>query len=165
MRESFEVLDSSNSGAITSASVASMLEQMGLPSNPSDVRDFFPPNAPAQLNLARYLDTLSGPMSELSQPEELIAAFSAFDTDDSGQIDVTELRKALLNTAPEPGEEDFRVSERELDGILSEFTGRRAFGAKGLNATKGKGDVFRYRDFMSSVSGGGQDVQEQAVAA
>ena len=161
MRESFEVLDSNNSGAISSASVASMLEQMGMEHHPAALRDFFPPNAPSQLNLARYLDTLSAPLAELSPPEELMAAFSAFDVDDSGQIDVAELRKALLMTAPEPGEEDFRMGEREVDSILGEFAGRRAFGAKGVNVAKGKGEVFRYREFMGAVTagaGGGGEV-------
>ena len=157
MRESFEVLDSNNTGSITSASVAQMLEQMGLDHSPAGLKDFFPPNAPAQLNLARYLDTLSGPLAELSQAEELAAAFSAFDVDDSGQIDVAELRKALLDTAPEPGEEPIRLSEREVDSILGEFSGRRAFGAKGTSVAKGKGEVFRYRDFMGNISGGGVD--------
>ena len=157
MRESFEVLDSSNSGSITSACVSSMLEQMGLDNTPAGLRDFFPPNAPSQLNLARYLETLSGPLSDLSPSEELLAAFSAFDVDDSGQIDVHELRKALLDTAPEPGEEMVRLSEREVDSILGEFAGRRAFGAKGMNAAKGKGEVFRYRDFMGSIVGGSAD--------
>ena len=161
MRESFEVLDSNNSGAISSASVASMLEQMGMEHHPAALRDFFPPNTPSQLNLARYLDTLSAPLAELSPPEELMAAFSAFDVDDSGQIDVAELRKALLMTAPEPGEEDFRMGEREVDAILGEFVGRRAFGAKGINVAKGKGEVFRYREFMGAVTagaGGGGEV-------
>lgn len=164
MRESFEVLDSSNSGAITSASVASMLEQMGLPSTPADVREYFPPSGPAQLNLARYLDTLSEPMSDLSQADELAAAFSAFDVDDSGQIDVAELRNALLNTVPEPGEQMVRLSEKEADSILGEFSGRRAFGGKGTNVSKAKGEVFRWRDFMGSVTGGGASQQEVAVA-
>nr|POE72715.1 myosin regulatory light chain 1 [Quercus suber] len=167
MRESFEVLDSGNSGAITSASVSQMLEQMGLDSTPAHVKNFFPPNAPSQLNLARYLDMLSGPLADLSHADELTAAFEAFDVDDSGQIDIGELRNALLNTAPEPGETMTRLSERELDSVLGEFAGRRAFGAKGLNVAKSKGDVFRYRDFMASVSGGGgtSDQVEASVGA
>lgn len=132
-----------------------MLEQMGLPHTPTSVREYFPPNAPSQLNLARYLDTLSTPLSDLSHPAELEAAFSAFDVDDSGQIDVAELRNALLNTAPEPGEQMIRLSEREVEGILGEFAARRAFGAKGVNVAKGKGEVFRWREFMGSISGGG----------
>lgn len=154
MRESFEVLDSNNSGSVTSASVASMLEQMGMEHHPGALRDFFLPNAPAQLNLARYLDTLSAPLAELSASEELMAAFSAFDVDDSGQIDVAELRRAVLGTAPELGEEDYRMNERDVDAILGEFSGRRAFGAKGVNVAKGRGEVFRYRVFMGAVTGG-----------
>jgi Ca2+-binding EF-hand superfamily protein len=154
MRESFDVLDSNNTNAIDSAAVASMLEQMGMENNPAALRSFFPPNAPAQLNLARYLDTLSAPLAELSPPEELMAAFSAFDVDDSGQIDVVELKRCLLGTAPEAGEEDYRMSERELDAILGEYSGRRAFGAKGVNVAKGKGEVFKYRDFMGAINGG-----------
>ncbi len=40
------------------------------------------------MDLARYLDSLSAPLASLSHPDELRAAFEAFDTDDSGQIDV-----------------------------------------------------------------------------
>ena len=90
----------------------------------------------------------------------MLAAFAAFDIDDSGQIDARELREALLHTGPEPGEEDYRMSERDVDGVLAEFVGRRAFGAKGLNAAKGKGEVFRYRDFMASLTGGAGDSGE-----
>ncbi|KAF2770035.1 hypothetical protein EJ03DRAFT_271172, partial [Teratosphaeria nubilosa] len=154
MRESFEVLDSSNNNSVNSADVSNMLEQMGMDNRASSLKDFFPPSGPAQLNLARYLDMLSAPLNDMSHPEELIAAFEAFDVDDSGQIDVMELRNALLNTAPEPGEDMIRLSEREVDGILGEFSTRRAFGAKGLNVAKGKGEVFRYRDFMAGISGG-----------
>lgn len=138
---------------MNSAAVSDMLSQMGLDNKPSALKDFFPPSGPPQLNLARYLDSLCGPLGDLSQPDELKAAFEAFDVDDSGQIDVTVLRDALLHTAPQPGEDMIRLSEREVDGILGEFTGRRAFGSKGLNAAKSKSDVFKYRDFMANVSG------------
>lgn len=152
MRESFEVLDSSNTGAVTSASVSDMLSQLGLDNNPAALRAFFPPNGPGQLNLARYLDTLSGPLADLSQPEELRAAFEAFDVDDSGQIDIAVLRDALLHTAPNPGEDMISLKDKDVDGILGEFAARRAFGGKGVNASKGKGEVFKYKDFMANVA-------------
>ncbi|KAK3643345.1 hypothetical protein LTR56_010301 [Elasticomyces elasticus] len=168
MRESFEVLDSSNSGTISAASVSEMLEQMGLPNDPSSLRTFFPSGGPEKLNLARYLDTLAGPMSELSHPDELIAAFEAFDIDDSGQIDSNELRTALLMGG---GDERSGLSEREVDSILGEFGGRRHFGGKGLghgaNGGMGKGEVFRYREFMAGVGGtgaGGEGMEGGVVA-
>lgn len=167
MRESFEVLDSNTTGAVNSAAVSEMLSQLGLDNNPAALKDFFPPSSPPQLNLARYLDVLSGPLADMSQPDELRAAFEAFDVDDSGQIDVSVLKDALLHTAPQPGEDMIRFSEREVDGILNEFTSRRAFGSKGIHASKGKGDVFRYRDFMANISGGGatNNGPDTAIAA
>jgi Ca2+-binding EF-hand superfamily protein len=146
MRESFEVLDHTNTGTITAAAVADMLTQLGLPSSPAALTTFFPPHAPAQLNLARYLDGLAGPLTELSSQAELRAAFEAFDVDDSGQVDVGVLREAL---GREGG-----MSVGEVESVLGEFTGRRAFGAKE------RGDVFRYRDFMAKVGGGGDAVKD-----
>ncbi|KAM0717288.1 hypothetical protein Q7P37_007140 [Cladosporium fusiforme] len=167
LRSSFEILDPSATGSITPSTLPETLEQIGLPApNPAQLVAHFPPPHSSGLNLATYLDTLSAPLTQLSPPDELLAAFAAFDTDDSGQIDARELREALLKTGPEPGEEDYRMSESEVDGVLGEFVGRRAFGAKGLNAAKGKGEVFRYRDFMANLSGGGGgDAQEQGIMA
>ena len=163
LRSSFEILDPSATGHITPSTLPETLEQIGLPApNSSQLLAHFPPPHQSGLNLATYLDTLSSPLAQLSPPEELLAAFAAFDIDDSGQIDARELREALLKTGPEPGEEDYRMSEHDIDSVLGEFVGRRAFGAKGLNAAKGKGVVFRYRDFMGNLSGGGAG-QEQGV--
>ncbi|KEQ76584.1 EF-hand, partial [Aureobasidium namibiae CBS 147.97] len=170
MRESFEVLDNSNTGAITSASVADMLQQMGMDSSPKAVAAFFPPNTPSSISLGRFLDLLSAPLAEISEPSELAAAFAAFDVDDSGQIDKHELKDALLNTAPEPGAEDFRLSDQEVDAIMSQFSSRRAFGAKGVfgkelaGGNQKRGEVFRYRDFISNISGnGGVEGPEQVA--
>ncbi|KAK0248687.1 hypothetical protein B0A54_12228 [Friedmanniomyces endolithicus] len=157
LHESFHVLDPTASGHLTPATLTSTLEQLGLPNDPSTLCEFFPPSGPAHLTLAKYLDSLSAPLASLSHPDELRAAFEAFDTDDSGQIDVGELRRALLSTAPEPGQEESeRLSEREVDGILREFTSRRHFGGSGFNGNRAvaKGEVFRYRDFMAGISGG-----------
>jgi Ca2+-binding EF-hand superfamily protein len=163
LRSSFEILDPHATGSITPTTLPETLEQIGLPApNPAQLIAHFPPPHTAGFNLATYLDTLSAPLAQLSPPDELLAAFAAFDIDDSGQIDARELREALLKTGPEPGEEDYRMSEHEIDGVLEEFVGRRAFGAKGLNAAKGKGEVFRYRDFMGNLSGGSGG-QEQEV--
>lgn len=176
MRESFEVLDSANAGTIDSASLATLLDQLGMDSSPRALMEFFPPNAPASLNLARYLDMLSAPHADLSHPDELTAAFGAFDVDDSGQVDLAELRDALLHTAPEPGRADERLSERQVDAIMADFASRRAFGGKGLfgrdlggaagagvAGQKGRGDVFRYRDFMAGITGGVDDSAAEQV--
>ena len=67
-------------------------------------------------------------------------------------MDIAELRDALLHTAPEPGER--ALTEREIDRVISGFTGRKAFG-KNMGGGIGKrGDVFKYQDFVSSIAGG-----------
>jgi Ca2+-binding EF-hand superfamily protein len=156
MRESFSVLDRSNTGTIAAADVADMLSQLGLDSSPASLSAYFPAGQHT-MNLATYLNTLAGLLAPLSHPSELNAAFSAFDDDDSGQVDLAELKDALLHTAPEPGET--KLSEREIDKVVVGFSGRKAFskGGKGmgLGGQGGRGEVFRYNEFVASVTGGG----------
>jgi Ca2+-binding EF-hand superfamily protein len=150
MRESFSVLDRDNSGSVNSADVADMLSQLGLSATPSTLASYFP-NGAQSINLATYLNTLSDLLSGLSHPNELNAAFEAFDDGDDGQIDLGELKDALLHTAPEPGER--KLTEREIDMVVEGFSGRRAFGKGGKGL--GRGEVFRYHEFVASVTGGG----------
>ncbi|KAF2867902.1 hypothetical protein BDV95DRAFT_526974 [Massariosphaeria phaeospora] len=150
MRESFSVLDRNNSGSVNSADVADMLSQLGLSATPSTLASYFPSGSQS-INLATYLNTLSELLSALSHPNEMNAAFEAFDDGDDGQIDLAELKDALLHTAPEPGER--KLTEREIDMVVEGFSGRRAFGKGGKGL--GRGEVFRYQEFVASVTGGG----------
>ncbi|KAK2809142.1 hypothetical protein FQN49_008641, partial [Arthroderma sp. PD_2] len=92
---------------------------------------------------------------------ELLNAFAAFDEDDSGQIDMAELRDALLHTSPEGDER--QLTESEINEVIQGFTGRRAFGAKGakggasLVGSRNRSEVFRYEDFIGSLTGGPGD--------
>jgi hypothetical protein len=121
------------------------------------VSRFFPSSAPQTITLAAFLNNVASSLAPLSPSAELASAFSAFDDDDSGQIDLAELRDALLHTAPEPGER--ALTAAEIDQVMSGFTGKRAFGGKvkgGGAAGFGKrGEVFRYHDFVNSIAGGG----------
>lgn len=92
----------------------------------------------------------------MSAPAELAAAFSAFDADDSGQIDVAELREALL-VSHDGGA---AMTPAQVDAVLGEFSGKRAF-AKG--AVGNRGDVFRWRDFVNAT-GGGPEKREDVKA-
>lgn len=88
----------------------------------------------------------------MSPSAELLSAFSAFDDDDSGQVDLTELRDALLHTAPEPGER--ALTSTEVDKIMSGFSGRRAFSKSMAGGLGKRGEVFKYQDFVNSIVGG-----------
>lgn len=141
-------MDRDNDGHVNAADVADMLSQLGLSATPSQLSGYF--NGAQSINLATYLNTLSDILGGLSQASELSAAFEAFDDGDDGQIDLAELKDALLHTAPEPGER--QLTEQEINMVVEGFSGRRAFG-KG-QTSRGRGEVFRYQEFMSSLTGG-----------
>lgn len=102
--------------------------------------------------MAAFLNSLAETLCQLSPSAELLSAFSAFDDDDSGQVDWAELRDALLNTAPEPGERPLAAAE--VERVVNGFTGRRAFN-RNINAQLGakKGEVFKYNEFVNSIMG------------
>lgn len=161
LRESFSVLDSNSTGTINPSSVAETLQSLGLSTN--EMSQLFPPGQPQQISLPQYLNSLAAALVNISPQQELLNALSAFDDDDSGQIDVVELRRALLATPPEPGER--ALSERDVDEALKGFTGRRILaksgvglaGLRGIGTPAGRqknGDVFRYHEFVSNLSGG-----------
>ncbi|KAI9695157.1 MAG: hypothetical protein M1820_008863 [Bogoriella megaspora] len=158
MRESFQVLDSHNKGSIGSADIAAMLQQLGLDASPAALSAFFPPNSSGTINLAAYLNNLASLLAPMSSQEELLAAFEAFDDDDSGQIDVKELKDAIMHTAPDQGERP--IGDRELDGIMDGFKGRRAFGKHSAGGLA-KGEIFRYRAWTENL--GGADEGQHAV--
>jgi Ca2+-binding EF-hand superfamily protein len=125
---------------------------VGLSANASDISAFFPPSTPQTVALPAYMNSIANLLAALSPSSELLAAFSAFDEDDSGQVDLAELRDALLHTAPEPIEKP--LTEREVDRVINGFTGRRAFGKHTGGGMGRKGEVFKYQEFVASIAGG-----------
>ncbi|KAF5129681.1 Myosin regulatory light chain 1 [Metarhizium anisopliae] len=166
LRDGFQILDRDCDGMVNREDVADMLSQLGafcdddglgdvkicLPNSASDVSQFFPPSKSQTIALAAFLNSLAETLCQLSPSAELLSAFSAFDDDDSGQVDWAELRDALLNTAPEPGERPLAAAE--VERVVNGFTGRRAFN-RNINAQLGakKGEVFKYNEFVNSIMG------------
>lgn len=167
LREAFSVLDRDSDGHVDRSDVVEVLNSLGTDASSSAATaSFFPPGAPQTLTLPAFLNSLGNLLVGLSPPQELLNAFAAFDDDDSGQVDVVDLRDAVANTAPDPGVR--AMTGRDVDTAIEEHTGRRAFGRShnvGLPAMKGigsgmnsagqkKGDVFRYAEFVTSIAGG-----------
>lgn len=103
------------------------------------------------MNFPTFLNTLSSLLAPISSRQELVNALAAFDEDDSGQIDVEDLREALVNTPPDAGVNP--LSAREIDEVLSGFTGRRAFGGRSTKTSGKRGEVFRYHELVNSIMG------------
>ncbi|KAI4096516.1 MAG: hypothetical protein LQ344_001024 [Seirophora lacunosa] len=151
MREGFQILDRDNDGLVNREDVVDMLTNLGQDASPQIISQFFPPGQAQTLTMPVFLNNLSALLGPFSSQQELTNAFAAFDEDDSGQIDAKELRDALLHTSPEPCERV--MTEGEIDQVISEFTGRRAFG-KGMGGSGVRGEVFRYQEFVESIIGG-----------
>ncbi|KAK6842294.1 hypothetical protein PG995_001328 [Apiospora arundinis] len=152
LRDGFQILDRDSDGVVNREDIADMLTQLGLPSGPSDISQYFPPGGPQTMTLAAFLNSLATALASMSPSAELVSAFSAFDDDDSGQVDLAELRDALLHTAPEPGER--ALSAAEVDKIMAGFSGRRAFSKHMAGGLGKRGEVFKYQDFVNSIVGG-----------
>ncbi|KAI2612836.1 EF-hand [Hypoxylon fragiforme] len=152
LRDGFQILDRDSDGVVNKEDVADMLNQLGLPSKPSDVSQFFPASGPYTTTLAVFLNSIASTLTAMSPPAELLSAFAAFDEDDSGQVDLMELRDALLHTAAEPGERALTPSE--VDKIMGGFSGRRAFSKSMAGGLGRRGEVFRYQEFVNSIVGG-----------
>ncbi|KAI4599664.1 hypothetical protein LQW54_001290 [Pestalotiopsis sp. IQ-011] len=154
LRDGFQILDRDSDGSVNREDVADMMTQLGMSSSPSELSQFFPPGGPQNMTLAVFLNSIANTLSAMSPSSELLSAFSAFDDDDSGQVDLAELRDALLNTAPEPGES--ALSPHEVEKIMASFSGRRAFSKSTMAAggSRKKGEVFKYQDFVNSIVGG-----------
>lgn len=126
------------------------------------------------MTLPVFINSIATTLTAMSPSTELLSAFSAFDDDDSGQIDVAELRDALLHTTPEPGERSLTPSE--VDRIIFGFSGRRAFSKSSVMAAArgdahsygggggmgkgGRSEVFKYQEFVQSIVGTGKDNSE-----
>lgn len=157
IREAFQVLDRDNDGFVDRDDVADVLANLGQDPSASAISRFFLPGSDQKINFPTFLNTLSALISSLSSSQELLNALAAFDDDDSGQIDVQELREALLHTSPEAG--DKPLTEREVNEVMAGFTGRRMFGGKylrnnGISGGGKRGEVFRYQEFVGTVVGG-----------
>ncbi|ROW04603.1 hypothetical protein VPNG_07430 [Cytospora leucostoma] len=166
LREGFQILDRDSDGVVNREDVTEMLGQLGLPATATDVSRFFPASAPQQqsITLAAFLQSIATGLATIAPSAELLSALSAFDDDDSGQIDVAELREALLHTVPEPGEKPLTAAE--IDEVMSGFSGKRAFGGKsrgGAGAFSKRADVFRYQEFVNSLNGGGKEKADAAA--
>jgi hypothetical protein len=98
------------------------------------------------------MNSIATLLAALSPSSELLSAFSAFDEDDSGQVDLAELKDALLHTSPEPGEK--ALTEREIDKVMNGFTGRRAFQKHSGGGMGKRGEVFKYQEFVAGIAGG-----------
>lgn len=73
---------------------------------------------PSTLDFPAFLTYINSLKTQISDPDDVAGAFTAFDEKDSGYIDYAELKYALMNTGTE------RMTEEMVDISLSGFVER-----------------------------------------
>lgn len=71
--------------------------------------------------------------------------------DDSGQVDVDELREALLHTNRQSGDDNLK--ESEINAVMAEFSSRRVLARRMGKEAGNRGEIFRYHDFVAGITG------------
>lgn len=133
-REAFTLLDKDGDGTIGREDLTAMLISLGSREDDAGLGgkvDEMLGDMPSPLNFAAFLTALSSHLCDITPREELLAAFAAFDEDDSGRVEVDELREALTSMGR-------RMSEDEAAQALHSFSNRRHF---------------KYREFVDALAG------------
>lgn len=153
MRDAFQVLDRDHDGQVDPEDIAVMLSSLGLDADEAALAAFFPRDAPKSLNLPAFLTIIAELLEPFSSSTELENALVAFDEDDSGQIDLADLREALVHPAPEDGSDHLILTESEIDEVVRGFTSRSTLSRTPVSKRLVRGEVFRYEEFVSSITG------------
>ncbi|RPA74842.1 EF-hand [Ascobolus immersus RN42] len=150
LRQAFTLLDADSDGQISASDLTSMLGQLGEALAPSTLQNtYFPSTLPKPFTLPAFITLLSQAMNGLSEKEDLMQAFEAFDEHDDGVADMGELMEALTT-------EGERMTREEVERAVSGgFVKRR--GLKQLGRGGGEGEVFEYGRWVGMVAGEGEE--------
>ncbi|KTW27625.1 hypothetical protein T552_02067 [Pneumocystis carinii B80] len=129
-KESFTLLDKDGNGIITKEDLEAMFVSLGQNPTSSDL-SYMLSLMPSPLNFATYLTFFSMHLSEISQREDIIKAFQTFDEDNSGKVNLYDLKDALMTMGS-------RMSEQQVDNALKRFV---------------NGNFVQYQDLVDALAG------------
>ncbi|CCJ29537.1 unnamed protein product [Pneumocystis jirovecii] len=130
LKESFTLLDKNGNGVIEKEDLQAMLISLGQDSSTSDI-SYMLSLMPSPLNFAAYLTFFSTHLSAISPREEIIDAFRTFDENNSGKVNLNELKDALMTMGS-------RMSEEQVNNALKRFV---------------SGNYILYRDLVNALAG------------
>ncbi|WWC90721.1 uncharacterized protein L201_005658 [Kwoniella dendrophila CBS 6074] len=125
-KEAFTMIDQDGDGRVTESDLKVMLSHLGQTPTPTLLETLLtcrPGNkkglATEGINFTQFLSMMGEKLIQLDSEKELIDAFSCFDEQDKGQIDIKEIKGWL-------GELGDRMSEDEIEKLFSgPFTDRQ----------------------------------------
>ena len=129
-KESFHLLDKDQDGNISHADLAAMFTSLGQSKSSKDI-DAMLSELPKPLNFAAYFTAMSSLLADTSSRDELMKALMTFDEEDTGKIDLAELKDSL--TSGRDG-----LSAAEIDSITASYS---------------RNGKFNYHAFVESLAG------------
>lgn len=129
-KESFALLDKDGDGFVSRSDLGAMWTSLGLSKSAGEL-DAMLAELPTPLNFAAYFTAMTSLLNDISSRDDLMGALTAFDEDDSGKIDVKELKEALTTGRD-------AMSQEDADAVLK------------LHSRNGK---FNYNAFVESIAG------------
>lgn len=129
-KESFHLLDKDGDGQISHADLSAMLTSLGTPKSDAEISAMLQ-ELPNPLNFAAYFTAMTSLLVDTSSRDELIHALATFDEDETGKINIKELKESLCS-----GKD--ALTEQQVDSIVKPFS-RNGF--------------FNYNSFVESMAG------------
>lgn len=130
LKEAFNLLDKDADGIVNDEDLEEMLVSLGRDPADGEVQAMLQ-TLPQPLTFASFLTGMSSHLCDLSSKTDLLTAFSAFSTDDSGLASVEDLVQELMGIG---------MKEDEARQALDDFTVKSGF--------SGKAD-FNYKNFVN----------------
>ncbi|WWC71578.1 uncharacterized protein I206_105536 [Kwoniella pini CBS 10737] len=127
-KEAFTMIDQDGDGRVTENDLKVMLSNLGQTPTPSLLQNLLTSRpgsvkgiSSEGINFTQFLSMMGEHLIQLDNEKELIDAFSCFDENDKGWIDVNEVRKWLAEMGDRMNEEEI---ERLFSGPFTDRQGR-----------------------------------------
>ncbi|KAI5180998.1 myosin regulatory light chain 12 [Nematocida sp. AWRm80] len=113
LKEIFNLLDVTADGYISKDDLSTFLESIGTPLTDKEI-DTMMDDMGDKFNFTLFLTTLCERLSNIDSENVISNALRTFDTAESGEISLTELKEALLTTNTPLTPEEWSLLEKEL---------------------------------------------------
>jgi len=117
----FEVFDTDGSGMISCSEMETAMQQLGVGMSLEEIRQLVRESdidGDGEVSFPEFVELMKKQHAQSSPEEEMRAAFSVFDRNNSGSISASELRDVMLSLGEALNDEELRelMCENDVDG-------------------------------------------------
>jgi len=117
----FEVFDTDGSGMISCSEMETAMQQLGVQMSLEEIRQLVRESdvdGDGEVSFPEFVELMQKQQAQSTPEEEMRAAFSVFDRNNSGTISASELRDVMLSLGEALTDEELRelMTENDVDG-------------------------------------------------